>query len=96
MNRNEYLNDRYFQIGTQYYAAARSAVINQIDTVGGLLFHYALEMLLKGHLCQTLTDEERKNMSHRLEEEVWPAFKNMMHDPDLDRYDTVIHRIDMF
>jgi hypothetical protein len=71
-------------------------VINQIATVGGLLFHYAIEMLLKGHLCFTLTDEERKNMSHRLEEEVWPAFKNMLHDPDLDCYDRVIHAIDMF
>jgi len=35
-------------------------------------------------------------MSHRLEDEVWPAFKNMVHDPDLDRYDGVIHAIDMF
>jgi hypothetical protein len=51
---------------------------------------------VKGHLCLTLTDEERKNMSHRLEDEVWPAFKNMVHDADLDRYDSVIHAIDMF
>jgi|SRR5882724_1750695 len=96
MSRNDWLQDHYFGIGTQYYAAARSAVINHIDIVGGLLFHYAIEMLLKGHLCLTLTDEERKKMSHRLEDEVWPAFKNMVHDPDLDRYDTVVHRIDMF
>jgi hypothetical protein len=96
MDRNEWLKDHYFQRGTQYYAAARSAVINNIDIVGGLLFHYAIEMLLKGHLCLTLTDEERKNMSHRLEDEVWPAFKNMVHDPDLDRYDCAIHLIDKF
>jgi hypothetical protein len=96
MDRSEWLYDRYFQLGTQYYAAARSAVINQIDIVGGLLFHYAMEMLLKGYLCLTLTDEERKNTSHRLEDEVWPAFKNMVHDPDLDRYDSVVQRIDKF
>jgi len=96
MDRNEHLKDRYFQIGTQYYAAARSAVINQIDIVGGLLFHYTIEMLLKGHLCLTLTDEERQKMSHRLEDEIWPAFKNMVHDTDLDRYDRIIHAIDMF
>jgi hypothetical protein len=95
MDCNEWLNDRYFQLGTQYYAAARSAVINHIDIVGGLLFHYAIEMLLKGYLCLTLTDEERQKMSHRLEDEVWPAFKNMVHEPELDRYDRVIHLIDM-
>jgi hypothetical protein len=53
-------------------------------------------MFLKGHLCLTLTDQERKNLSHRLEEEVWPAFKKMIHDSELDRYDSVISSIDSF
>jgi hypothetical protein len=96
MNPNDWQQDHYFKTGTQYYAAARFAVITQIDTVGGLLFHYAIEMFFKGHLCLTLTDEERKARSHKLEKEVWPAFKDMVHDPDLDRYDSVIHAIDIF
>ena len=60
MSRNDWLQDHYFGIGTQYYAAARFSVLNHIDKVRGLLFHYAIEMFLNGHLCLTLTDEERK------------------------------------
>jgi hypothetical protein len=96
MPTNDELKNEYFVNATQYYAAGRFAAIGQLSPIAGLLCHYALEMFLKGHLCLTLTEQERKSLSHRLEEEVWPAFKNMIHASDLDRYDSVITAIDVF
>jgi hypothetical protein len=96
MPTDDELKNEYFVYATQYYAAARFAAISKLMPVAGLLFHYALEMFLKGHLCLTLKEHERKNLSHRLEEEVWPAFKNVVQDSDLDRYDRVISAIDIY
>ena len=40
----------FLRPGTQYYIAARYAVLAHFDPVAGNIFHHAVEMILKGIL----------------------------------------------
>jgi hypothetical protein len=79
----------------QYYAIARFAMYAQRVPVCGTLFHYAVEMALKGGLARKRELAELKDMGHKLGV-LWLAFKNDFPDPRLQRHDKTIEMVDNF
>ena len=89
----ESLKSEYFTIANQYYATARFAAVTRLYSVSGNLFHHAIEMYLKGHLCVKMTEKELKDLSHKLKE-IWKEFKQDVSDSTLDRFDKTIADLD--
>lgn len=89
------LKVQFFTHGTQYYVSARFAVTAALAPVSGNLFHHAVEMLIKGALCEHLDESQRKRLGHDLIP-LWGAFKSQVSDPKLDRFDRVIEELDRF
>jgi len=93
---NEYLRELYFGYATQYYVVGRYAAISSVTPVAGNLLHHAVEIALKGHLANSMSSSELKdNFKHNLSK-LWGAFKNTLPTSDLEKYDTVISRLDQF
>lgn len=86
----------FVQHGCQYYAAARFAMYAQCMPITGILFHYAVEMFLKGGLARKRTLSELEGMRHRLKLKIWRAFKTDFPEPDLKRHDGTISSLDKF
>ncbi len=93
MSEREQLN--YFDLGTQYYIAARYSAFAGFLPVSGNLFHHAIEMFLKGHLASKRGSEDLKRLGHQLRE-LWKHFKLEISDESLDRYDTIVAELDKF
>jgi HEPN domain-containing protein len=74
----------YFDIGLDYHVAARFAFVEQFNPIVGNLFHHAIEMYLKGALCRTHDEYERRRLGHRLTK-IWKRFK--VENPD--RYERI-------
>ncbi len=65
----------FYQLGAQYYVAARAAGMSMITTVTGNLYHHALEMIIKGRLAHTLSFAQlKKEVGHSLAA-AWDHFK---------------------
>jgi hypothetical protein len=86
---------RFFDLGVQYYAAARFAAFAWLIPVSGNLFHHAIEMFLKGHLSSKMTLRELLKFQHRLKD-LWLAYKVEVADNTLARFDQMIAEIDEF
>jgi len=91
----EWLRDRYFDIGTHYYAAARYAYFARAVPTAGNLFHHAVEMYLKGYLCFTLDEGQRKKLRHSLRQ-IWRRFKRESGDNSVVRFNRTIIELDKF
>ncbi|MGH7771543.1 MAG: hypothetical protein ACREQA_04845 [Candidatus Binatia bacterium] len=91
----ETLRERYFLLGTHYYAAARFAYFGTLMPMAGNLFHHAVEMYLKGYLCRWLNESERRKLRHSLTR-IWKRFKRYAGNPTLSKYDTMIKELDRF
>ena len=91
----EELKQRYFEAGTHYYAAARFVALQNANSVSGNLFHIAMEMYLKGHLCADLNQAQRKALGHMLKR-LWKKYKKTLLDPSLGQYDAAIARLHKF
>jgi hypothetical protein len=87
----EQFRDRFCDLATQYYIAARLAAKAQLAPVYGNLFHHAVEMFLKGALVGALTIERlrSKEYGHQLLP-LWERFKQKEGDPALDRFDPAV------
>jgi hypothetical protein len=85
----------YFERGLQYYIAGRFLARYHITPVSGNQFHYAVEMFLKGHLCLTYTEKQRKDLLHDLND-IWKGFKDQFPSLDLTRFDNTISELDAF
>jgi hypothetical protein len=85
----------FVMYGCQYYANARFAANAECALVVGNLFHHAVEMILKGGLAPKRDTSDLKDMGHRLKV-VWRAFKAEFPDPELQRHNTTISRLDKF
>src|SRR5260221_12629949 len=83
----------YFDTGLHYHITARFAVIEQFNPLAANLFHHAIEMYLKGALCRTLDEHQRRKLGHRLTK-IWKRFKVTHPDPALDRFDQCISELD--
>jgi hypothetical protein len=85
----------YFERGLQYFAAGRFLARFHIAPVSGNQFHYAVEMFLKGQLCLTYTEKQRKELVHDLND-IWTEFKGLFPVLDLTRFDGTIGELDAF
>jgi hypothetical protein len=92
---SEYGREFFFDIGTQYYVAARFSSFAWLAPVCGNLFHHAIEMYLKGHLSTKLSLAELKKLGHDLQA-IWNHFKSDVSDAALDRFDPVIAELNKF
>ena len=94
----------FFQFGTQYYVAGRSAVFAQAMPVSASILHHAIEMFLKGCLFGTvLTQDESKKKLKEFKREfghnlhrLWQSFKSKESDPALDRFDDTVLKLHDF
>jgi hypothetical protein len=89
------LRQRYFDAATQYYAAGRFAVVNGLVPAAGNFFHHAIEMYLKGSLCQQTNGRKRRKLGHPLGR-AWRRFKQELGDAALDEFDGVIGELERF
>jgi hypothetical protein len=86
-------NDRYFELGVEYYISGRLAVLCH-NMVAGNLLHHALEMFLKAVFRESMTPVElRDTYSHRLRD-LWPDFKILAADARLDGFDPLVAELD--
>ena len=85
----------YFKLGTQYYVAGRFGTFAGFLPASGNLFHHAVEMFLKGDLCQTESRVVLKSYGHRLKR-LWKAYKRKHQGIDLAGYDKVISQLEKF
>jgi HEPN domain-containing protein len=85
----------YFDTGLYYHTTARFAVIEQFNPLAANLFHHAVEMYLKGALCRTLNEHQRRKLGHRLTK-MWKRFKVAHPDPALNRFDQSISELDKY
>ena len=98
--------DQFFELGFQYYVAARYAFAAGLFPVCGNLFHHAIEMFIKGFLFHDgmneteikdkLTDLQKK-YSHHLGK-LWDSFKNLTEGSinNLDAFDETIKELQKF
>ena len=91
----EDLKNRYFELATAYYVAGRYAFYANLWTPCGNLFHHAIEMFLKGHLCLTFTTEELRKLGHNLPR-IWRRFKRATGDARLDAFVQTIRDVHAF
>ena len=61
----------------------------------GILFHHAVEMLLKGGLLQNRALSDAEKMGHSLKK-MWRAFKEDFPEPYLKRHDETISSLGKF
>lgn len=85
----------FVQHGCQYYTAARFAMHAQCMPVLGILFHHAVEMLLKGGLLQKRALSDVEKMGHSLKK-MWRAFKEDFPEPYLKRHNGTISSLAKF
>ncbi len=95
MKNQGMLQEQYFQAAVQYHVTARYAALAGFLPVCGNLFHRAIEMYLKGHLCTTLNEAQRKKLKHNLRR-IWRRFKKKVSDSGLDRFDETVSALDKF
>ena len=71
-------DEEFLNLGIQYYAAARSAVLAGLLPVFGNLYHHAIEAFLKARLSQKFTlkqlKDEKQGAGHKLPL-LWNSFK---------------------
>jgi hypothetical protein len=89
------LREWYFDAGVQYYVSARMAFFERANPVAGNLFHLAIEMVLKGYLCETTSRQTLKRIGHNLKR-LWKRFKGLVKDRSLDRFDETIRAVNHF
>jgi len=92
----QWLKVQYFQSGTQYYLAARFLTFAHQIPVSGNLFHHAIEMYLKGHLCLTWSETNMKNLLKHKLVRIWEEFKKDVPDRSLTKFDKTIAGLHRF
>ena len=95
MKNQGMLQQQYFQAAVQYHVTARYAALAGFLPVCGNLFHRAIEMYLKGHLCTTLNEAQRRKLKHDLRK-IWRQFKKEVSDSRLDGFDEIVSALDKF
>lgn len=91
------LKRQYLEYSIGYYIAGRFSVFGNLWVVGNLL-HHALEMLLKGFLCEKHDEFTLRNFSKRGHSilDAWNLFKKEIKDVGADQFDDIIAALDDF
>jgi hypothetical protein len=61
-----HLATKYADLAIEYYIAARYSAIAGLSLVPGVLYHHAVEMIMKARLCEKHTTEELKKWGHKV------------------------------
>jgi hypothetical protein len=89
----------FLQLGVQYYAAARSAVLGGLLPVCGNLFHHAIEAFLKARLSQKLPLRQVRKLGGRTGHELlplWDAFRAEFQGAGLEHFNGTIADLERF
>jgi hypothetical protein len=96
MTPSERLQYRLLTSGLSYYVMARAGFRMQLTPETGVVYHHALEYLMKVHLAKTRSDDElRKQFNHCLDR-IWQAFKMDFPDQQLEKFDHVVAEVSRF
>ena len=87
--------DHFFNLGSQYYIAARFAAFGRLNPVVGNLFHHSIEMYLKGGLSKTKNLQQLEKFRHKLPA-IWKAFKDQTTGAALSQFDATIADLDRY
>jgi hypothetical protein len=79
------LREFYTTSALEYHVTARYAAFSGLSQVGGILFHHAIEMYLKGYLCSKLDAGQLRKLGHDLGKS-WGAFKKDFAGSGLKRF----------
>lgn len=84
----------FFDLGVQYYAAARFGAAASLNPVSANLSHHAIECFLKGYLAGRgwTLDSLKKGLHHDLRK-AWREFKKEASSTGLSRYDGTIRAL---
>lgn len=85
----------FLWLATQYYAAARWAILAGVGPVAGNLFHHALEFYLKADLSKTRSTRYLAMQGHNLKS-LWKAFKRKHSSGSLDGFDGAVKALHKF
>jgi hypothetical protein len=85
----------FMRSACQYYTTARFAMHAKCMSVGGNLFHHAVEMFLKTGLVKKRKSSDLKDIGHDLKK-LWRAFKVDFPDAALERHDKTISALKKF
>ncbi len=85
----------FIENGIDYYVAARFAARAQLMPVCGNIYHHAVEMLLKGHLAQTLSLQEIERFRHNLPQ-LLNSYKATLPAATLAQFDPLISQLQAF
>jgi hypothetical protein len=88
-------SDNFFNLGAQYYLAARAATFAGCFPVAGALFHHAVEFCMKGDLRLGLSRRRLKEFGHNLKR-LWAVYKTKHRATDLSTYDSQISQLHKF
>ena len=92
----ERLASNFFNLATQYYVSARAATHAGLLPVPGNLFHHAIELFLKGDLCNSISaDDLKKKLGHHLPL-LWDAFTSRHPAEDFSAFAPCIAALDAF
>lgn len=62
--------------------------------MSGVNLHHAIEMYLKGYLVRTHSEQQRRQLGHKLKR-IWMETKKRANDPSLADFDRTIKTLDM-
>lgn len=90
--------EEFYRLSLQFYVTGRAAALAGSTVVCGVLFHHAVERLLKGQLSKTIPLQKLKQkskFSHELPN-LWTEFKNLSPNEDLTSFDVLIDELHKF
>ena len=85
---------KFLSLGLEYFILARNSVFIGLQTICGVMYHHAFELLLKSHFEKDHTTQQLKDdFGHKLKK-LWKEFKKKFHHENLSRFDELIVDID--
>jgi HEPN domain-containing protein len=89
----DFARQQYFSRAIEYHVTARYGAFAGLCNVGGILFHHAVEMYLKGGLRRTLNDDQLKGLGHDLQK-AWGEFKRQFSVSASSNFDNAVKMLD--
>lgn len=90
-----HLASKYAEQAVQYYIAARYSALAGLSLVAGVLYHHAVEMMLKARLSEKHTTEELESWGHNLQE-LWRVYLTERGNNTLRQFYGTIQQLNAF
>jgi hypothetical protein len=86
------LTGKYAEYAIEYYVAARYSALAASFHVSGILYHHAIEMLLKARLSEKYDTQQLKKWGHDVEA-LWTVYLKERGNDGLKKFDSAIQRL---